>query len=143
MRNGGIIMKDFNFILETLVRDDKQQPKIFSVPVFNEDYSPCVPVCLLWESVKGLNYESQGQAEVGICESPLSYLKKDDSRKLKQAYANITTETLPTEELEKLRKKAYREFRINRILRHPARVLRPKEMMRNVKILTKKGSLSN
>jgi hypothetical protein len=66
------------------------------------------------------------------------YLRKDDSRKLKQAYANITTETLPTEVVEKLRRKAYREFRINRLLRHPTRVLKRKKLRRNVKILAKK-----
>jgi radical SAM superfamily enzyme YgiQ (UPF0313 family) len=68
------------------------------------------------------------------------YIKKDDSRKLKQAYANITTEMLPKEVVEKLRRKAYREFRINRMIRHPTRVLRRKELIRNVKILAKKTS---
>ena len=70
------------------------------------------------------------------------YIKKDDSRKLKQAYANITTETLSTEVVEKLRRKAYREFRVNRMLRHPTRVLKRKELIRNVKISSKKNKHS-
>jgi len=66
------------------------------------------------------------------------YLKSDNLSKLKQIYANITTEALSKEMVEKLREKAYREFRLNRVLRHPARLLRRRELGRNVKYLAKK-----
>ena len=66
------------------------------------------------------------------------YIMNDSPLKLKQAYANITTEVLSTAEVEHLRKKAYSEFRLNRILKHPARLLRRRELGRHFKHLTKK-----
>ena len=66
------------------------------------------------------------------------YIKSQSLSKLKQIYANITTEALSKEMVERFRKKAYREFKLNQVLRHPTRLLRRRELRRNIRYLAKK-----
>jgi magnesium-protoporphyrin IX monomethyl ester (oxidative) cyclase len=68
------------------------------------------------------------------------YLDGNSLEKVKIAYANITTELLSAEEVEQLRDKAVREFQRNRILKHPTRLLRPRELVRVVKYVARNVS---
>src|SRR4030067_801164 len=66
------------------------------------------------------------------------YLKSQNLSRLKQIYANITTEDLSKEMVENLRKKAFSEFRLNHVLRHPTRLLSRRELPRTIKYVARK-----
>jgi len=68
------------------------------------------------------------------------YLKSEDLSKLWVAYANINTDILSSEEIEKACDHAKREFELNKLMKHPWKLFDKNELIKILAYLTRRKS---